>query len=290
MLCKGPYAIRGMLVPCTRCLPCRFNRRRMWTFRMVLETLKHGDSSFLTLTYDDNHLPAGGTLVPRDAQLFIKRLRKALDPIKIRYFLVGEYGDTSNRPHYHAALFGVPLSADKIVQEAWGKGHVMLGDLNLHSAQYIAGYTVKKMTQKEDVRLNGRHPEFARMSLRPGIGALAVEDIYNALRNPHGIKELLTTGDVPLSLKMGNKTLPLGRYIRRKLRARLGIYNENTGEIGSVPQTVLDSYKNELQTLYENSIFYEEGLSLKDAFVAVNKQKVLNLETRTKIYQSRRSL
>ena len=126
MLCKNPYMIRGMACPCNKCMPCRFNRRRLWTHRILLETMKLTDSCFLTLTYDDAHLPAGGTLVPGDGQLFLKRLRKAIFPLQLRYFFVGEYGDTSNRPQYHAALFGIPSSFTEIVQKAWGKGHVML--------------------------------------------------------------------------------------------------------------------------------------------------------------------
>lgn len=290
MLCKDPYIINGMACPCTKCMPCRFNRRRLWTHRMMLETMKHSECCFLTLTYDDDHLPSGGTLVPRDVQLFLKRLRKAVAPLVIRYFFVGEYGDKTQRPHYHAAIFGIGTGFTKLVEKAWGLGHCMLGDLNLHSAQYIAGYTVKKMTAKDDKRLNGRHPEFARMSLRPGIGALAVADIFKALQNEYGVKYLIDTGDVPRSLKVGGKNMPLGRYIRRKIREKIGIYHENTGEIGVAPKEILDFYKQELQALYNNSQAYKEGLSLKECIINENRQKVMNLEARTKIYQSVKTL
>jgi hypothetical protein len=293
MLCKNPYMVNGMACPCTKCMPCRFNRRRMWTHRILLETMKHSDTCFLTLTYDDQHLPSGGSLVPRDIQLFIKRLRKAIHPIKLRYFFVGEYGDNSSRPHYHAALFGISPLFAKIVQETWNKGHVMLGDLNLHSAQYIAGYTVKKMTSKDDKRLNfNQHPEFARMSLKPGIGAVAIEDIANAFKNPYGAKLITDLGDVPIALQVGSKKMPLGRYLRRKLREKLQLYNINTGEIGKAPlhDEILKQYSQELQDMYISSEGYKNGLSKKEALIDANKQKVLNLETRTKIYQSRKTL
>ncbi|QXP07965.1 MAG: replication initiator protein [Arizlama microvirus] len=279
--------INGMACPCTKCMPCRFNRRRTWTHRMLLETMKHEHSTFLTLTYDDVYLPSGGTLVPRDVQLFIKRLRKAIYPIQIRYFFVGEYGDQTNRPHYHAALFGIHAGFTEIVKKAWPYGHVMLGDLNSHSAQYIAGYTVKKMTAKDDTRLNGRYPEFARMSLRPGIGALAVDDISKALSNKFGKTLIDIEGDVPKSLKMGSKSMPLARYIRRKIRERLGIYDPQTGEIGATPQGVLSAYKEELQNLYQNSIGYQKNLSKQEVILETFKQKRLNFETKTKIYNSK---
>jgi len=166
---------------CGQCMPCRINRRRLWTHRMMLESYKHAENSFLTLTYDDEHLPARGSLDPSHTQKWLKRFRKAIAPRKVRFYLVGEYGDQSQRPHYHAALFGVGpdgivvnneyCSVPDIVSRTWGKGHVMLGSLTSASAQYICGYVTKKMTSKFDPRLNGRYPEFARMSRRPGIGS-----------------------------------------------------------------------------------------------------------------------
>lgn len=284
MLCKSPYIIHGMACPCTKCMPCRFNRRRFWTNRIVLESMMHGDSSFLTLTYDDVHLPSGGTLVPRDVQLFLKRLRKAISPVSLRYYFVGEYGDQTQRPHYHAALFGIGIGYSDIVAKAWGRGHSYLGDLNLHSAQYIAGYVVKKMTAKDDPRLMGRYPEFARMSLRPGIGALAIPDIARSMISSDGEILGLVNGDVPNSLKLGGRALPLQRYLRRKLRVAIKMADSST------PKDVLDLYKAELQALYENSSNYEEGLSKKEYIVDTNKQKVLNFETRTKLYSSKGSL
>lgn len=287
-MCKDPYIIRGMAVPCTRCLPCRFNRRRMWSSRMQLESFKHSDSCFLTLTYDDLHLPSGGTLVPRDVQLFLKRLRKAIYPLTIRYFFVGEYGEETQRPHYHAALYGIGIEYNDIVKKAWGRGHVMLGSLTPDSAQYIAGYTVKKMTAPDDFRLNGRHPEFARMSLKPGIGALAVDDIARVMKSPYMVKYICDTGDIPNSLKIGSKALPLGRYIRRKIRTKLGLYDSSTGEIGQAPakEILLETFKSELQALQASNEDYK-NLSLKEVIINENKQSILNFETKTKIYNSK---
>lgn len=222
MLCKKPYMLAqgsklsaAIPCPCGQCMPCRINRRRVWTLRILLESFIHRDCCFLTLTYAPEHIPEGGTLVPRDVQLFLKRLRKSV-PVKIRYFFVGEYGDISERPHYHAAIFGLPVTAVDIMQNAWGKGHVYLGDLTPDSARYVAGYVTKKMTGKDDMRLNGRHPEFARMSLRPGIGAGAVPSILKALGS-----NLNQHGDVPAALHVHGKMMPMGRFILGKLREKV---------------------------------------------------------------------
>lgn len=198
----------------------------------MLESLKHGDSSFITLTYSDENLPPQGSLQPKDVQDWLKKLRARISPLKIRYYLVGEYGDRSWRPHYHVALFGFRsclrgrtehredtcCGQCEVVRTTWGKGGVDLGELNAHTAQYVSGYVTKKLTRKDDERLKGRYPEFARMSLRPGIGALAVEEIADALTSEHGPTLLERQGDVPTVLKHGSRAMPLGKYLRRKIR------------------------------------------------------------------------
>ena len=190
-------------------MPCRINRRRIWSHRILLEAHNHENNSFLTLTYSDEQVPQGNSLQPRDVQLFLKRLRKAISPQSVRYFVVGEYGDTTQRPHYHAALFGVGQSHSGLVEETWGKGHIMLGDLTLESANYIAGYVTKKMTSWFDPRLAGRHPEFSRMSLRPGIGADYIPAVAKTILSETRITDaIIADGDIPSSLKHGRKTPP----------------------------------------------------------------------------------
>lgn len=129
-----------------------------------------------TLTYAPEHEPPDGSLSPRHMQLWLKRLRRLLPPTRpIRFFGCGEYGDETFRPHYHVALYGVAPLETELVQSSWGMGHVHLMELNAETAQYLCGYVVKKMTSPDDPRLQGKHPEFTRMSLRPhGIGAGAV--------------------------------------------------------------------------------------------------------------------
>lgn len=89
----------------------------------------------------------------------------------------------------------------------------MVGELSAKSAMYIAGYVVKKMTHGSDPRLNGRAPEFARMSLNPGLGALALEPVVSALAKYNL--------PVPVGLRHGNRIMPFGRYLRRKIASML---------------------------------------------------------------------
>lgn len=190
---------------------------------MFYESQLHEDNCFVTLTYSPDELPALCSLVPRDLTLFLKRLRTAVEPRRFRYFAVGEYGDESSRPHYHAILFGLGCFDSAVIDAAWGKGLTATFEFNEYTAQYTAGYTVKKLTRKDDPRLGGRHPEFARMSLRPGIGAGAMELLAKSLSTDLGLDDVVGTGDVPTNLILGRKKIPLGRYLRKKLREEIGM-------------------------------------------------------------------
>lgn len=288
----------------------------------MLEAALHPASSFLTLTYDDSTLPAitstGSptsrgvseetassklpTLAPKDLQDWLKRFRKAISPSKIRYYAVGEYGDVSQRPHYHLAMFGYPSCNCRVLNqgravskwrwcpvcsiplETWNagdtKGLTYLGDLSVHSAQYVAGYVTKKMTGKDDERLRGRHPEFARMSLRPGIGADATHDIASTLIQ-FRLDE--TQADVPVSLRHGNKMLPLGRYLRRKIRKYIG-------QDEKAPQQVIDAQQAEVRVLYESALRDPTFVSIKTALVDADKQKVLTMEAKQRIHKKEKPL
>lgn len=192
-----------------------------------MEAVAAKESCFLTLTYDKEHLPESGSLVPEHLQKFLKRLRRELEPRRIRFFAVGEYGERTLRPHYHLALFGVDLGShvglDRMVKlKAWDLGNAHVGSLTVQSAQYIGGYVLKKLTNPDDPfvfkRLGGRHPEFARMSLRPGIGHVVVSGIARWLVSSRGNREVMLSGDVPMQLRMDGKFWSIGRYLRDQVR------------------------------------------------------------------------
>lgn len=297
MLCRNPYTSGAAAYPCGQCMPCRFNRRRIWSHRILLESLQYADNTFCTLTYSDENLPPDGSLDPRHAQLWLKRLRFTYGE-KIRFYLVGEYGDTTLRPHYHAALFGFPncrrgtsyfprpgsrcCAVCDIVASTWQHGNILLAPLNEQTASYVAGYVTKKMTSKDDSRLNGRHPEFARMSLRPGIGHDALHEVASEL-----IRYDLASPDVPLALRHGSKQLPLGRYLRRKLRLLVGL-DENA------PQEVIDKMAEELSPMYEAAFSTPRNAGRKnffrEALIDMDNGRVAQMEARNRIYKERRVL
>lgn len=146
----------------------------------------HELSLFVTLTYDDAHVPEGGTLVKKHVQDFLKRLRYH-HKAPLRYFAVGEYGEQSLRPHYHLVLFGIdftdrqalppgrrgdPLYRSPVLDQIWGMGGCTYGQVTPRSARYVAKYCLKKVNgDLAAVHYGARLPEFAVMSLKPGIGA-----------------------------------------------------------------------------------------------------------------------
>lgn len=282
---------------CGRCRPCRINRRRQWMWRQYLESLCHEENCFVTLTYRDEDLPEGASVRPDHMSSFVKRLRERVKPTRFRFFGVGEYGDESERPHYHLSLFGLSGVTDRIgrevrfygaagfISECWPYGNVMVAEFNELTAQYVAGYVVKKMTAKEDDRLNGRHPEFARMSLRPGLGAMAMPKIIQQLRDT-GQEWILET-DVPRSLKLGKRSIPLGRYLLRKLREEAGFSEE---KIRKIKDEISYEQSKEMLPLLGAAIDVSPLATAKSVYLEENTQRVRNLLSRSQIFKKKGQL
>lgn len=201
-------------IPCGQCIGCRIKYSKDWATRMMCELPYHDCACFITLTYNDEHLPLvesvdestgeivpRATLVKRDLQLFTKRLCKHFGYRKIRYYAVGEYGDKSSRPHYHAIIFGEDFAKDRYqyatsidgfayyrsttLEKLWPFGYSMVCDVSYTTCAYVARYVTKKRKGQEAkwYELLNIQPEFSNMSRRPGIGRQYYDehkqDIYN---------------------------------------------------------------------------------------------------------------
>lgn len=177
---------RPVEVPCGQCIGCRLEYSRSWAVRCMHEASMHEENCFVTLTQDDDHLD-GGSLNKKHCQDFLKRLRSRYDKRRIRFYLSGEYGTDTIRPHYHALLFGFDLPDKKywsfrdgnkvwtsdILEETWGRGLAEIGSVTFESAAYCARYMVQKFKGPKEVvekYYDGLQPEFALMSRKPGIG------------------------------------------------------------------------------------------------------------------------
>lgn len=198
---KAKHTGAQVTIPCGRCVGCRLERSRQWAIRCVHEAKLYDENCFITLTYDDDHLPDDLSLHKEHFQLFFKRLRKAYPNRRIRYYHCGEYGEQFARPHYHACIFNFDFS-DKVLWSIknkfrlyiseqlnmlWGKGYCIIGDVTFESAAYVARYIMKKILGSDELKeevYNGRETEYTTMSRRPGIGAgffeKYKEDVYKS--------------------------------------------------------------------------------------------------------------
>lgn len=210
MMCAKPYRMGVEAFPCGRCMPCRINRSSIWSTRMILESYAHGDSVFVTLTYNDESLPAdqGRQSQRADVRAFLQRLRRAL-PQRIRYFICPEFGPKTNRLHYHGILFGVSTFDAAAVDFAWQKGFTQVGDCNTKTIAYCAKYVLKGDSRSEQEH---EKPTRAFMSRNPGIGHEFARLAGSKLGS---VKSLgaATNGLV----RIDGKTRPVGRYLSRKL-------------------------------------------------------------------------
>lgn len=180
---KGYEALQ---VPCGRCIGCRLERSRQWAVRISYESLFHDRNVFLTLTYNDECLPKGRTLIKSHHQKFMKRLRLTLDE-PIKFFHCGEYGSKTQRPHYHDCVFNldfddkqlyteyelpnfpqeepIRLYTSETLNKLWGLGNCYIGDVTFESAAYCARYVCDKITGDLAVSHYGKRlPEYQTQS------------------------------------------------------------------------------------------------------------------------------
>ena len=157
-------------VPCGKCLECLKLRVNSWFVRLMAEYKSASSALFVTLTYDDEHLPFSDNglmcLDYKHTQLLWKDIRNNrrgtdLEGQKFKYFLVGEYGSKAHRPHYHAIVFNV--KPDEII-DTWKHGHVDIGNVTEASTYYTLKYALKRAKRWNKSDADDRNVEKALMS------------------------------------------------------------------------------------------------------------------------------
>lgn len=220
-------------VKCGRCPPCKKAKSRDWQFRLYIEHKKSKYSKFLTLTYDDDHIPfivENGkyltNLKKSDLQSFIKRLRHVQDKYhlehsncknmretrqkhpRIRYYGVGEYGDQTERAHYHLIIFNLEPELHSQLNEIWRKGHVHIGTCNAKTIAYTMKYVLKQdIVQNPYSR---RQEKFSIQSKRPFLGF----QYLDTHKRYHITTQSTTVRDI------NGKKIPLPAIYRDKIFSR----------------------------------------------------------------------
>lgn len=186
-------------IPCGQCMECRIKHSRELAQRALAESTLHEENYFITLTYDDEHLPVRPSISRQDLQPgvfgylkrddldnFIKNLRRWVEYHHGEDFMVfpcGEYGSKTGRPHFHLLCFGLSLKkygqleylknvtfqgksytylTSPIIQEKWGKGFITIGNVEWDSCAYVARYVTKKMIGKSN-------EDYERLCLESGV-------------------------------------------------------------------------------------------------------------------------
>lgn len=228
-----PDRDRLFMVPCNRCIGCRLDYAREWSNRMLLELVDNPSAIFVTLTYDNEHVPFSDlgymTTRVRDCQLFFKRLRKHFSGKKIRYFLGAEYGPKNLRPHYHCIIFGLSFDdfpdlkfyknnklgqplfiSDLLAVGIWQNGFCTIGSVSKDTCSYTARYMLKKLKgfSRIDYDAKGIEGEFSLCSRRPGIG-LGYFDNHPNINSMISVFDGSETVMFPCPSKLFNKILEI---------------------------------------------------------------------------------
>ena len=220
--CRNPIYVKEMIVPCGKCFTCRSKYRLSWQLRLQHELLSYNHNAmFLTLTYNDDNLPDNETLVKKDVQNFIKRLRKFYNDVKIRYFAVGEYGTEKHRPHYHLIIYGLKAPEQKkksilnwkygkfLQEKIWKKGYTFVGYVDSKCISYVSKYVLKEFVKGvsvEQYKNAGLLPPFSLKS--SGIGLTWLLDNIDKVLSD--IKQ-----NKPVTMYKSKVGYP--RYYRKKL-------------------------------------------------------------------------
>lgn len=257
----------ALSVPCGKCLACLSNKREEWIFRLEQEFKYSKSALFVTLTYNDWHLPGDRSLRKRDVQLYMKRLRKKDGTNKIRYFAVGEYGEISGRPHYHLLLFNC---LEEHVRSCWvdskdkAIGIVHVGKVTQASIAYCTKYIIQKPDFDELERLR----PFTLMSRAYGIGGRYLsEEMVKWHRNT----------DALYCVQDGFKTR-MSRFYRSKVwygeveRERIGRVGLSASLQSSVKESAV--FQRKFGELAE-----QKRKELRDAFLSRIKTKVAFTQT-----------
>lgn len=159
---------RVLFIPCGKCVNCQKRKSQEWTSRLLKEMDSHKFAYFITLTYEKIYDDETGEIKDinkRDLQLFLKRYRKKFG-VDLTYYITGEHGETTGRPHYHAIFFqdkeitDLKFYANNLYisdsfAKCWSHGNCLISkQVNERSIKYTIAYTLKKLGEEKVVLMS----------------------------------------------------------------------------------------------------------------------------------------
>lgn len=263
-------------VPCGDCYECRQSRQNGWIFRLYQEAIVSESAYFVTLTYEDEHLMYNGDGIPSlsrwEIQTFIKKIRRENakhTDAKLKYYIAGEYGDMTMRPHYHIIMFNlhnelkkdIKLKDGKITDvftQIWKKGNTTIDECNMATLTYSTKYIMKQRKHRKAFQEVQLEPPFSLMSKGLGLNWLTPE----MKRKIHNEVQLFAT--------FNGIKIPLPRYFRDKIftsnedksrvkRETLKYRDEAQHEEAANPEQYCEIIKAKFRKQSENRINKNKG-------------------------------
>lgn len=245
------------VVPCGKCVKCLGRRRKGWGFRLMHELKDSSSAAFITLTYETPPMSFNEheTLEKRDVQLFLKRLRKYQtkkypNEKPIKYYICGEYGTRTKRPHYHAIMYNVHaniLADTERLQGIWSHGHIHLGDVNMATVMYTASYIMKGAWQPEQDD-DDRVPEFSMMSKKLGASFMTPQMV-----------RYFQNRFISYATLEGGEKIALPRYFREKIFDKL-----QRKELSEIAKQMAEFKAEDLFKDASHEVLYKKDLIRQD--------------------------
>lgn len=266
-MCYTPISLKknnkNLIAPCGKCSQCIQRNRAEWMCRNLIHAKYHEHALFATFTYSNDcikELPYNDKADlhlrhPTHMRNYLSNLRYYIPDLS--YYGVHEYGDNTQRPHYHLIIYTDSDDSHEKIESLWKYGYTSLYPAKQQAIHYVSGY-VQKETYYNRVSISyldyltntlGKNdPKYLEsyrnrlifeetkklMSRRPAIGHQLLDDqeMVNWIR-----EQALTNNSYP-RLELNGNTYRLPRYYIKKLfsdEEREKIYN-----------LYLDNYNDEL--------------------------------------------
>lgn len=287
MYCTNPnFSYKHGFTECRKCHACKCNQRRELADRLKIERRYWKYAYFVTLTYAPEFYPKDGSVDKEELRKYFKRVCKSVGE-KITLMGVGEYGDETERAHYHCAIYSnIPIYKNLI--DCWSKegtpiGFVTVEQLSNRRCSYIAGYVTKKMLKMDDERLDGRSPEFRILPRRPALGyGLIYELALRCFQSSSFRAQFVNRTFVPHVINLNGEWIRLPRYVRDHLKGFFDDYDHKIKQQrfrrqkafndAQILKSITSSYDHMLHRLDIKWQWIKEDF--KDVFDQLNKLNV----------------
>lgn len=269
-MCLKPWfnTKTGKTTPCGKCIGCRQDEMKLWTKRTETEA-KKGRNTFLTLTYDTEHLHYKdnqilASLDKEGLKAWLNNLKTQIRQMKtlpegcrkkFAYYAIGEYGGIFKRPHYHILILGLDWhDFKKFYQKTWHNGNIESKPIATAQIKYVLNYSMKNINGKMAMEIyDNRGVERTFRLVSKGYGADYIKSKAEELNRTGYITEGGRKCNVPTYYK--NMYL---RYDAESIQSReaekLEILSQKRQRANANARTLEEQAEHERKTIQQQEI------------------------------------